>query len=84
MGTPPANPVDSVGEASLPALLAPRLVGTPAGGAVSAASTLAPRMMTATGTFSAAAAAALKVIWVEGGDEALVHLDSVRARVLRC
>ncbi len=66
--TRPPRGTDRLPEQSLGPALAARLAGKPADG-----SALLPQP---TG------APLQKVIWVDGGDEVLVHLDSVRARVL--
>ncbi len=61
---------DVVTEANLPALLIVRMAGTPAEGV---------KAFTA---ISHMAVALSKVIWVDAGDEVLVHLDSIRVKVL--
>ena len=63
-------PPDVLTEATLPAALVARLAGAPAAGADSS------------GTTSTTATPPTNVIWVEAGDEALVHLDSTRAKIL--
>ena len=57
---------DDFGEADLPAALAVRLMGTPANGVPT----------------SAPATAQAAVIWVNGSNEVLVHLDSTQVRIL--
>lgn len=57
---------DNFGEADLPAALTVRLMGTPANGVPATASATAPAV----------------VIWVNGGNEVLVHLDSTQVRIL--
>ena len=68
---PPPGPLhkipDHFDEAMLSTTLGIRLAGTPADGS------LAP---------SGSAASSGKVIWVDGGDEVLVHLDSTQVRLL--
>jgi len=61
---------DNFGEADLPAALTVRLMGTPANGVPA---------NTASG---AASAAPTSVIWVNGSNEVLVHLDSTQVRML--
>jgi hypothetical protein len=64
---PPTYKVpDAFTPAELPAVLAVRLTGTPANG------------VAATG----ANATAKSVVWVNGGSEVLVHLDSTQVRIL--
>jgi hypothetical protein len=58
---------DSIAGADLAELLRPRLSGAPAGSAT---------------TTSAAAAPPAAVVWVDGGDEVLVHLDSLTTQVV--
>jgi hypothetical protein len=60
-------------EATLAATLAARLAGTAADGRRTAAIAATP---------IAAGAAPLPVIWVDGGDEVLVHLESVQAKMV--
>jgi hypothetical protein len=70
---PPSGPYkipDNFGEADLPGALTVRLMGTPANGVPSAASS------------SSTAAAPSSVIWVNGSNEVLVHLDSTQVRIL--
>ena len=61
---------DNFGEADLPGALTIRLMGTPANGVPSAAPS------------SATPAAPSSVIWVNGSNEVLVHLDSTQVRIL--
>ncbi len=61
-------------EPTLAAMLATRIAGTPANGSRSALlAQLSP---------SAAGAAPAPVMWVDGGDEVLVHLESVQVKML--
>jgi hypothetical protein len=74
--TPPAEPPpstkpphripDDFGEHDLPVALSTRLTGSPANGVSSGASDAPPRA----------------VVWVDGGNEVLVHLDSTLVRIL--
>jgi hypothetical protein len=57
---------DHFGEADLPAALTVRLMGTPANGVPTSAPAIAPA----------------SVIWVNGSNEVLVHLDSTQVRIL--
>lgn len=61
---------DNFGEADLPAALTVRLMGTPANGVPANTASGAP------------AAAASSVIWINGSNEVLVHLDSTQVRIL--
>jgi hypothetical protein len=61
---------DNFGEADLPAALTVRLMGTPANG------------VPANTAAGAASGAATSVIWVNGSNEVLVHLDSTQVRIL--
>jgi len=65
--TLPPSGIDRLPEQALGPALAARLAGKPADGSVLLAQPGAPLQ---------------NVIWVDGGDEVLVHLDSVRVRVL--
>jgi hypothetical protein len=65
---PPYKIPDTFGESDLPAALNVRLIGTPANGVPSPA--------------AAPAATPSSVIWVNGCDEVLVHLDSTQIRIL--
>jgi hypothetical protein len=70
---PPPTPTpvyaipDTFTQSALPAALAPRLAGTPANGVTGASSTSTPPT---------------SVIWVDGCNEVLVHLDSLQASIL--
>jgi hypothetical protein len=64
-----AQTVDRVPEQALGPAIAQRVRGKPADG------TTLPISVPSGGP-------PMKVIWVDGGDEVLVHLDSIRARVL--
>jgi len=74
IGPPPLPPPpdgtykipDNFGEADLPAALTTRLMGTPANGVPA----------------NTAPATASSVIWVNGSNEVLVHLDSTQVRIL--
>ncbi len=57
---------DNFGEAELPGALSVRLMGTPANGVPPSGPTAAPSA----------------VIWVNGSNEVLVHLDSTQVRIL--
>src|SRR5271157_2587494 len=60
---------DQLNETGLTAALSVRLMGTPANGVPAAAG-------------SSATAPASKVVWVDHGNEVLVHLDSTAVRIL--
>jgi hypothetical protein len=63
---PPHQIPDQFNEPALASTLSLRLAGTPADGSLAPSGTAPPQ----------------KVVWVDGGDEVLVHLDSTQVRIL--